>query len=146
MKHKLLIVGMVLVFGLSPVWAQTELDMADSTVVDSAELYPAAAADIKVVDKPNDHGHAVVVTWETSADDGGGKNNVLHYEIYYSTSYDGPFDSVGASPAGESTFVHIGSKDPNDGNFIPDHTDLFYQVDVVTIDPAIRTASGVQGP
>jgi hypothetical protein len=103
-------------------------------------------SDIKLVDKPNDHGHAVVLTWETSADDGGGKNNVLHYEIYYSMSYDGPFDSIGAVPAGENSFAHIGSKEPEDGSFIPDYTDLFYQIDVVTVDASIRTSSGVLGP
>ncbi len=146
MKHRFLIVGLLLLFGLSSVWAQTEPPEADSMVVDSTELFPAAVSDVQVVDKPNDHGHAVIVTWETSADDGGGKNNVLRYEIFYSTSFDGPFDSVGAVPAGTGEFRHIGSKEPLDSAFVPDYTDLFYQIDAVTADPTIRTTSDVLGP
>jgi hypothetical protein len=139
MKHRFLIVGLLLLFGLSSVWAQTEPPVVDSMVVDSTELFPAAVSDVQVVDKPNDHGHAVIVTWETSADDGGGKNNVLRYEIFYSTSFDGPFDSVGAVPAGTGEFRHIGSKEPLDSAFVPDYTDLFYQIDAVTADPTIRS-------
>jgi hypothetical protein len=137
---------MVLLFGLTPVWAQTELDLVDSTVIDSTELFPAPVSDIKIVDKPNDHGHAVILTWETSADDGGGKNNVLQYEIYWSTSFDGPFDTAGVAPAGDTTFEHIGSKEPGDPKFIPDYTDLFYQVDAVTAEAIIRTPSSIEGP
>ena len=146
MKHRFLIVGLLILFGLSSVWAQTEPLEADSMVVDSTELFPAPVSDVQVVDKPNDHGHAVVVTWETSADDGGGKNNVLRYEIFYSTSFDGPFDSVGTVPAGTGEFRHVGSKNPADSAFVPDFTDLFYQIDAVTADPTIRTTSDVLGP
>ncbi|MCK4607419.1 MAG: fibronectin type III domain-containing protein, partial [candidate division Zixibacteria bacterium] len=146
MKNKCLIVGLLMLFGVSSVWAQTEPPGADSTVVDSTALFPAAVSDLRVVDKPNDHGHAVIVTWETSADDGGGKNNVLRYEVFYSTSFEGPFDSVGTVPAGESTFEHIGSKEPSDKAFVADYTDLFYRIDAVTADPTIRTTSDVLGP
>lgn len=146
MKHRFLIVGMIVLFGLAPVWAQTELDLVDSTVIDSTELFPAPVSDIQIVDKPNDHGHAVILTWETSADDGAGKNNVVQYEIYWSTSFDGPFDTAGVVPAGTGEFKHIGSKVPGDPKFIPDYTDLFYQIDAVTAEATIRTPSSIEGP
>jgi len=146
MKHKPAIAVLFVLFGLSSVWAQADSVMTDSAAVDSTELFPAPVSSLTAKDKPNDHGHAIVLNWETSADDGGGKNNVVMYDIYYSTSFDGPFKKVGAVPAGTGTFEHIGSKDPADTLFIPDHTDLFYQVDAVTADPAIRTASDIVGP
>ena len=49
MKHRFLIVGLMLLFGLSSVWAQTEPPEADSAVVDSTELFPAAVSDVQVV-------------------------------------------------------------------------------------------------
>ncbi|HPI32928.1 MAG TPA: hypothetical protein PLR32_06400, partial [candidate division Zixibacteria bacterium] len=43
---------------------------------------PAPPVNVRAVDKPNDHGHAVVLTWDLSADDGGGAGSVLGYEMY----------------------------------------------------------------
>lgn len=151
MTYRLMTVSLLILFGLSSLMAQTDTAEIDSTatdsvVVDSAELYPASVSDMEVKDKPNDHGHAVVLTWETSADDGGGKNNVVQYQIYRSMMYDGPFDSVGTVPAGESRFEDIGSKEPTSSSFLPDFTDLFYQIDAVTADPTIRTTSEILGP
>jgi hypothetical protein len=146
MKYRLLIAVLFLLFGLSSLMAQEEAAEVDSTMIDSTELYPATVSDLKATDKPNDHGHATVVTWETSADDGGGKNVVVQYEIYRSMSFDGPFDSVGTVPAGEGRFEDIGSKDPESGSFVPDFTDMFYQVDAVTANPMIRASSDILGP
>jgi len=146
MKHKLMIGVLFVLFGMSSLWAQTEPVEADSAVVDSTELYPAPVSHLRATDKPNDHGHAIVVEWETSADDGGGKNNVVLYQVFRSMSFDGPFDSVGTAPAGEGRFEDIGSKDRSSSSFIPDDTDLFYQIDAVTADPAIRTPSDILDP
>ena len=50
--------------------------LADSVVA------PAPPTNISGMDKPNDHGHAVDLSWELSPDDGAGANSVLLYEVF----------------------------------------------------------------
>ena len=63
--------------------AQTEAPPPDSTaaVIDSS-LFPAPVSLLEAFDTDNDHGHAVTLEWETSADDGVGMNSVIRYEVY----------------------------------------------------------------
>lgn len=84
MKVKLLI-AVVMLLGLSSFcFAQdntAEIDTA-AIVVDSLIL-PAPPGNLTGIDKPNDHGHAVILSWELSPDDGDGNNSVMQYEIYH---------------------------------------------------------------
>jgi len=82
MKHKVILALLFLLFCLPPVWAQDEPVTEDTTAVDSAAILPAPVFELEAVDKSNDHGHAVTLSWELSADDGSGKNNVLMYEVF----------------------------------------------------------------
>ena len=58
----------------------------------------------------------------------------------------GSFDSIGTMPPGSNSFRHSGSKDEFSPDFLPDHTDLYYRVDAVELDPARMAESNVAGP
>ncbi|MCP4684919.1 MAG: hypothetical protein GY867_05650 [bacterium] len=58
----------------------------------------------------------------------------------------GSWNLVGLAAKGDTSFVNSGNKDPMSGDFIKDFTDLYYRVDVVTIDETIRTESAIVGP
>ncbi len=51
---------------------------SDTTTVSA----PAPVTNLEASDIDNDHGHAVVLHWDKSADDGSGDNSVLMYEIF----------------------------------------------------------------
>lgn len=81
MKLKLIVLSLLL-FCSFTVMAQDEAPVADSlAVVDSLPL-PAPPTNVVGTDNDNDHGHAILISWELSADDGQGQNSVLSYEIF----------------------------------------------------------------
>ncbi|MEA2030320.1 MAG: DUF6754 domain-containing protein [candidate division Zixibacteria bacterium] len=84
MRNKLLLIlCLLLVLGGAPTWAQ-EIDPLDTTAaVDSVALSsPAPVSMVQAKDKGNDHGHAVVISWELSADDSYGDKSVIQYEVF----------------------------------------------------------------
>jgi len=58
----------------------------------------------------------------------------------------GAWNSIGKVAAGETQYVNSGSKDPMSGNYIHDHTDMYYRVDAVTADETVRAESVPFGP
>lgn len=84
MKVKLLIAAVMLFAMSSFCLAQDNAVEVDTTAlaVDSIRL-PAPPGNLTGADQPNDHGHAIVLEWELSPDDGGGDNSVLRYDVYY---------------------------------------------------------------
>ena len=148
MKLQLLLLSLLILMFCVPVGAQEDSAMVDSLAVDSlaALPVPAPVTDIGLSDLPNDHGHAVVVEWTPSTDDGSGLANVVGYQINYGLSKDGPLDSVGFVPSASGSYEHVGSKDENDRTYIPDHTDLYYRVDVKTVDGRLLVSAEVAGP
>ncbi len=54
----------------------------DSVATISVVSPPATPTKVKAIDKKNDHGHAVNVTWALSTDDQAGALSVISYEIY----------------------------------------------------------------
>ncbi|HOP08023.1 MAG TPA: hypothetical protein PLF13_12110 [candidate division Zixibacteria bacterium] len=147
MKLKLLVWFLVMAFGASLALAQDEPAVVDSLAIDTTQVIgPAPVSMLTGKDKPNDHGHAVVIGWETSPDDGAGQNSVMGYQILLSLNPEGPFDSVGFVPAGNVSFEHIGAKDKDAKNFVPDNTDLYYRVDAVSMGWTAVTPSAVLGP
>jgi hypothetical protein len=86
MKYVLTLALLVLVFSASG-FAQTPSAPGDSLVADSMILTPPApVANLEVVDKPNDHGHATLLTWDLSPDDmslEGGSKLVVGYEVFH---------------------------------------------------------------
>ena len=112
------------------------------------EFIPVAAPATMVtaIDKDNDQGHAMRVTWEKSADDGAGSKSVIGYQILRADSPEGPWNEVGKVPFGETAYNNVGSKDPESRDFIADFTDFYYRVDALTADSLVKTPSGVAGP
>ncbi len=80
---------------------------------------PASPANVEVVDRPNDAGGSIIITWTKSADDGGGQESVKEYLISRSTSIDGEFELMGTVNKGAEQFV--------DGT-TEDGTQYFYMV------------------
>ncbi len=83
MKVKMLLAVFLLLAICSNSYAQDTTAEGDTTAisVDSLRL-PAPPGNLSGRDKPNDHGHAIILDWELSPDDGGGSNSVLRYDIY----------------------------------------------------------------
>ncbi len=181
--------------------ASVEATVGDPPMIDSS-LIPAPPSDIKAVDTDNDHGHSITVTWELSADDGSGMNNVLSYEVFRWVPFlmdeldtlrvelarvaaeidsvgrltgelkderaviwaaiddmadqmpeahrmypeGGEWRLLGKVASGVATYDDTGGKDRKVSDFIPDFSDLYFRVEAVTSDSAIRAASGVAGP
>jgi hypothetical protein len=104
-------------------------EMGEAEILeDSLAQPPAPPTDVVAEDAPNDNGHALVVTWTLSADDGAGRNNVVSYQILRSDSPDGEFEVRGLVPAGENTFKDKGAKEKEDANYLPPHKDFYYKV------------------
>lgn len=144
MKLKLVILSLLLLFCASFVYAQDETTETEIPIVDSSAL-PAPITNLKSFDTENDHGHSITLTWDLSADDGAGLNNVFTYDIYRSESADGPFEKVGQVSLGTNLFEHTGSKEPTSRDYYPDYTDFYYQVHTVTVD-GLSAESQVTGP
>lgn len=146
--------------------AQAEDPGTDSLAVDSttvaAEPPPAPITNFKVEDAPNDHGHAFRLTWDLSADDITGRNNVLKYTILRTPAWRGPFEEPGGSgpewrneqgnwwhlvegewdtldntPSGTTEFVNRGGKAREGADYSPDNVGFSFKVLAVGIDGSI---------
>ncbi len=87
MKVKLLIMVVMMLALSSFCFAQDNATEAgtedtDTTAVVESIILPAPPGNLTGIDKPNDHGHAAILSWDLSPDDGAGENSVLKYEIY----------------------------------------------------------------
>ncbi len=129
MKHKLLLVLFGCLLCVSVAFGQEETAETDSGIVEEAvaiapgsPVAPAPASMVTAVDKDNDQGHAMIVTWEISADDGAGTKAVIGYQILRSATPDGPWTDVGKVPFGETESENVGSKNPESEDYIPDFT------------------------
>lgn len=143
MKYKLVVSFLLALLVAVPVVAQQDTTLADTSV---AAMLPAPATMVQAKDADNDHGHAIDVTWELSADDGQGAGTVLSYEIYRSESPDGPFEQRGLVPSQKNSYTDIGSRDRESPDYFPDYIDFYYRVDAVAADSADRALSEVFGP
>lgn len=83
MKYKLLLFLALLLIFTAAGYAQEEAAPDTTAAMDSTALPPPAPASmLEAIDVPNDHGHAIDLSWELSPDDGAGQNSVLTYEIF----------------------------------------------------------------
>ncbi|MGB8656866.1 MAG: DUF6754 domain-containing protein [Candidatus Zixiibacteriota bacterium] len=97
-------------------------------IPDSFAQAPAPAMDVVAKDAPNDNGHAIMVRWKLSADDGAGKNNVLSYEILRSDNPDTGFVSRGVVAAGTNQYLDRGAREKEDKNYFPSHKNFYYKI------------------
>jgi len=84
----------VLFFGIA--LAQEESPPVNTQIL----VKPAPPAKLAVVDRPNDTGHAVLIKWNPSPDEGKTDNGVIGYDIYRSEQQDGAYTKVGTVAAG----------------------------------------------
>ncbi len=82
MRSIVTLVTVMLLCGSMAVLAQTDSALVDSAGAIPAQPPPAPVTNLQAGDTDNDHGHSITLTWDLSADDGGGQNNVLAYEIF----------------------------------------------------------------
>ncbi len=145
MRYLMTAFMVVLLLAASGIMAQTDPIETDTIAVETVPM-PAPVTGLTAFDTDNDHGHSITLTWEPSIDDGAGLNNVLGYRIFRALAPEGPYDSVGSAVSGASTAVNAGSKEPTSPDFVPDFTDYWYRVDVMTVDPQITAQSEPFGP
>ncbi|MGB7062205.1 MAG: fibronectin type III domain-containing protein [Candidatus Zixiibacteriota bacterium] len=65
---------------------------------------PVPPANVQAEDNPNDKGGIINISWERSADDGAGANNVTGYEILRSAEIDGIYEHIGGAAPGATFF------------------------------------------
>ena len=103
---------------------------------------PMPPSHVVVKDKPNDAGHALIVTWELSVDDGGGHDNVIMYDIARSNSPDGEFKSRGIVPKGVNEYEDADDQKPTPTAPNPDYmaagSTWYYQVTAIS-DKQVRS-------
>jgi len=152
---------------------QTAAEVLDSVAADTLQVVvvpPAPVTNLVVKDAGNDHGHGFELTWESSADDIGGRQNVLKYVILRTPAWQGPFDepegtgpewrnergtwwrlvegefdTVGNAPAGTTKYTNRGGKQRDGNDYSPDHIGFSFKVLTEGIDGSI-SESAVYGP
>jgi len=107
---------------------------ADTMMVpDSAAVMmpdpPLPATNVRVSDRPNDHGHALIVEWDVSPDDGTGRDDVLAYRVERTPRFEGPLspDSVTADGS-EFILFHSAIYDEAVWRVVPGEWDTVGQV------------------
>lgn len=107
---------------------------------------PSPATDLIAEDQPDDHGHAIELTWVKSVDDGEGQNNVVGYVVYRATSPDGPFVDRSGLLLGTTGYTDAGAMNEGENDYMPDHTDYYYKIRTTTTDSTVFAESAVFGP
>ncbi|RKX32386.1 MAG: hypothetical protein DRP46_01275 [Candidatus Zixiibacteriota bacterium] len=124
-------------------------EAADSVIApDSAQavMLPSPVLRLSGEDAPDDHGHAIDLTWEKSADDGAGQMNVIGYMVFRADSPDGPFDARSDLLFGVTEFTDAGAMNEGENDYMPDHQDYYYKVRALTADSAVYADSEIFGP
>ena len=100
--------------------------------------------EITAIDNPNDEGQAIFISWELSADDGAGRENVSGYQVYRGSD---PSDMEGFRMVG---FVSRGIDFYLDQDTLlsplMDRTDYYYYVQSLTADDEVASRSAIVGP
>lgn len=147
MKHKMLIsLSFLLLASFVVSVAQDNPEGAE--VTDSANVItaPAPATNLSAADAPNDHGHAIIINWDISTDDGAGQKSVIGYKVLRATSAEGPFVTRSGLLMGVATYKDVGSMSERENDYMPDDTDYYYLVRSLTIDSTVFAASEIFGP
>lgn len=105
---------------------------------------PSPPTNVVLKDAPDDAGHAVIVSWILSADDGGGRRNVVKYRILRAEKPDGPFSERGVVAMKSTTYADKGTDEESDPNYYPNHKDFYYKVVAVSADS--EAESTIAGP
>jgi hypothetical protein len=107
---------------------------------------PAPPSNLTVADLPNDEGHGILVRWDLSPDDGGGRNAVVNYDIYRALSPDAPdslWMKVGTVVLGTKRYSDK-SVEKDAPDYLPKKTNLYYRV--VAVGASGRSIPAAAGP
>ncbi len=83
MTHKLLLFLSCVLLGVGTAAAQAPTAAPPESTAVSAPAVPRPVTNLEAYDSPNDHGHAITLTWSLSPDDGAGAKSVLMYQILW---------------------------------------------------------------
>jgi hypothetical protein len=102
---------------------------------DTAMLPPSPPENVQAMDKDMDSGHAIILQWAKSADDGAGKNNVAGYFLYRAESPEGPFEKLQDQifPQGSGSYQDRNQRKIG-GHKVKRGTTYYYKVSAVTKD------------
>jgi hypothetical protein len=112
-KSELLLWTLVLAFFFflgSFVWGTEEVHSSSGETPVAIQAPPAPPTNVVAKDIPNDKGGAVTISWQKSADDGGGAKNVTNYEILRSTKKDEGYEVIGNAAPGVISFSDNAAK------------------------------------
>ena len=97
---------------------------------------PAPPSNVIVADKPNDAGHALVVNWTLSKDDGAGLDNVMTYDILRSNNPDTGFVLRGDVLKGITQYVDSDDNEPTaetpNANYMASGSKWYYKIEAVS--------------
>jgi len=126
--------------------AQDNPDAAESPDSVMAVMVPAPAMGLTGGDAPDDHGHAIELTWTKSADDDAGQMNVIGYMVFRADSPDGPFVARSGLLFGIDNYEDVGAINEGENDYMPDHQDYYYKVRALTADSTVYADSEIFGP
>ncbi len=127
--------------------AQDNSGMADMEDTQTAAvILPAPVTNLTGSDSPDDHGHAIDLSWDLSVDDGAGQQNAVGYKVYRALSPDGPFEVRSGLLFRMTEYKDIGALTEEENDYMPDYTDYYYRVRTLTIDSTVFSDSEVFGP
>jgi hypothetical protein len=90
---------------ISPCYiAAQETSQEEGEVLEQTGPPPAPPTNVVAKDNPNDKGGIINISWDRSADDGAGANNITGYEILKSTERDGVYEHIGGTAGGATYF------------------------------------------
>ncbi|MEW5923174.1 MAG: DUF6754 domain-containing protein [Candidatus Zixiibacteriota bacterium] len=147
MKLKIVVVLTMLFMG---VWAMASAQESLETIaapdsIQAAPL-PEPAKELSAKDAPDDHGHAIDVTWAKSPDDGERLKNVIGYIVYRAANPDGPFEARSGLLLGTTSYTDAGALNEGENDFMPDYQDYYYRVRAMTQDSTVFADSDIFGP
>lgn len=106
----LIFLAIFLLFGQSILAEEVPIAQGETAIQEESVL-PVPPTNVIAKDIPNDKGGAISISWERSADDGGGAKNVTGYEILRSTKRDEGYEHIGNAPPGASSYSDNATKD-----------------------------------
>jgi hypothetical protein len=106
----LIFLALFLLFGQS-ILAEEVPTAQEEIAIPKDSVLPVPPTNVIAKDIPNDKGGAITISWERSADDGGGAKNVTGYEILRSTKRDEGYEHIGNVPPGATSFSDNVTKD-----------------------------------
>lgn len=114
----MLLILLMLVKGIAVSAVDTPSNIDSTVKIQSATdlkggepVEPAPPSDISAIDKPDDAGGSMIVMWTKSADDGSGRESVIEYQIFRSTSSDKGFELIGTAKKGFERFIDGATED-----------------------------------